>query len=360
MRKKIIGFSFIIIIFGMFLLNILGNNTIELLRSSVASYRSNSYVTYKEKLGGMVKALEDTYNENINYKDKIGTPTSVLDYELFNKIHSNATLLGKDKWLFYQAIYDGRSIDDYQGINLYDEETMSNVKNNYDEAKKYYDDKGINFNLMICPNKEQIYSEFMPSSIQVVSNEKRIDKLINYLEDNNVSVINPKTELLERKKEAQVYYKNDTHWNKVGGFIGSQCINDAILGRHENFDPSKVYDTGETPNCDLLNVIGLSKYNKDIDYSYHSDYSDVNAQYTEVSKGLWHYISNAENHKTVLVMGDSFVDALENWLPNYYDSVYFIHRDLCTSEMIEQIKPDEIVFEVIERQLDELQKPMYR
>lgn len=359
MKNKIISISFIVIIFGMFSLNILTNNTKELISSSISEVKSGNYSTTTEKISQLVKSLENTYNDHIALKKELGVPTNLIDFKLFNRVDSNATLLGKNKWLFYKATYDGKSIDDYQGINLYSEEQMATIAQNFEEAKKYYADKGIEFHLMICPNKEQIYSKYMPPDISVATQEKKADRLIKYLKERNIPVIDPKAELLEYKDKAQLYYQNDTHWNNLGAFIAAQQINEVILGTRETFDPSRVYSEGKANKCDLLTAIGLPAFNYDKEYNYKSDVSNIDVTYTTVNDYRESFTSNGASDKKVLFIGDSFRWALENWLPNYYSKVDFMHRDHYTKKDVEEIQPEVIIFEVVERHTDALLGPLY-
>lgn len=359
MKNKIIAVSFIVIIFSMFSLNILSNNTKALVSSAVNETKNSNYVTKKDKISGLVKNLENKYNDNLVLKKELGVPTSLLDYLLFNKLESNAALLGKNKWLFYKTTYDGKPLDDYKGINVYTNDTMEQITQNVKAAKEHYDSLGIDFKLMLCPNKEQIYSEYMPADIKVENTEKRCDTLIKYLESNNIDVIDPKSELLEYKDSAQVYYKNDTHWNNLGAFIGTQHINQAILGTRDNFDPNNVFDEGTAKKCDLLNILGLSQFNYDKEYNYNNSFNNINVEYTAVNENLDHFSSNAQSDKKVLLIGDSFRWALENWLPYYYSNTDFIHRDYFTPDLIEQLKPDVVIYEVVERHTDVLLNQLY-
>lgn len=359
MKNKILAVSFVIIIFSMFSLNILTNNTKDLVASSIAEVKNASYSTTKEQIGALVKSLENTFNSHITLKKELGVPTNFLDFKLFDRIDSNATLLGKDKWLFYKADYDGKSIDDYKGTNVYSEDEMALIAKNYEEAKEYYKNKGIDFYLMIAPNKEQIYSQYMPANINVVNEDKKADRLIRYLKDHNIQVIDPKSELIQYRNEAQLYYKNDTHWNDIGAFIGAQHINEAVLGTREDFVPEKVYSDGTTTNCDLMNAIGLSLLNTDIEYKYNSDVSNVNAEYSSFGKFKDHYSSNGASDKKILFLGDSFRIALENWLPLYYSNIDFIHRDQYSRQDVDDIQPDVVILEVVERHTDVLFSSMY-
>lgn len=357
-KNYIISVVFLVIIFTISILTVLTNNTKELISQSIGQVRESNYPSLSLKLKALSSKLESTYNEHIIFKRKIVMPTNIVDYKVFNKIDSKAALLGKDNWLFYKTDYDGNPIEDYKGTNAYSEEQLKqitkNVKDKQDELKQ----KNIKFYMFMPPNKEQVYSNYMPADIKVINEDKKSDKLIRYLKENNINVIDPKKEILQMKDNFQVYYKNDTHWNKLGSFIGTQLINQEVLGERETFQNDKVISEGKAQSSDLLDILEMSKYNDDIEYNYLSKNSNVDVKYEIIDQNIDEYTSNAKSDIKVLVIGDSFRTLLKSWMPLYYSKVDFVHRSYFKSEMIEKLQPDVVIYEIVERKTDELLTPI--
>lgn len=353
-KNNIISVAFLVIIFAISILTVLTNNTKEVVSQSVNQVRESNYPSLSLKLKALSSKLESTYNEHIILKKKIVMPTNIVDYVLFHKIDSKAALLGKDDWLFYKTDYDGNPIEDYKGTNPYSEEQLEQITKNVKDKQEELKQQHIDFYMLIPPNKEQVYSNYMPDDISIENEDRKVDKLIRYLGENNVKVINPKDELLEMKDKCQVYYKNDTHWNKLGAFIGTQQINQEILGKREILESDKVINSGKAKKSDLLDILEMSKFNYDAEYDYSSESNNVNTDYKSIENNIDRFTSNAKSDKKILVIGDSFRLALEEWIPKYYSKVDFIHRSDFKSDLIKELKPDIVIYEIVERKTDEL------
>lgn len=357
--NKLLIIMFLGVIFLIFGLNIIKNNTTQLIASSIDETKNSSYDNTQQEVKSLISNFENKYNESIPGKKTLAKITNVLDYKLFHKIDSRATLMGTNNWLFYKTDYDGNPIEDYKGSNLYTDEQIKDIVKNVKNVQDKFNSENIKFYIMIPSNKEQIYSQYMPPDIEVINKEKKADILLKKLKENGINTLDPKEELLKFKDSANLYYRNDTHWNNLGAFIATQHINSAILGRREEFDVNNVVDQGIAKKCDLLNILELSNYNDDVEYNYLCENNDTKVEYQLINENIDSYKSNAQNKQNVFVIGDSFRLALEEWLPKYYSTVNFIHRNDFKPDLIKEIKPDVVIYEIVERHTDDLSKYIY-
>ena len=166
--------------------------------------------TYIDKFSSTWKVYKDT---NLSKIDSLAT------YYATKEIISIQVLSGKDRWLFYKSTTDGNPIADYEGKNIYTLNEMEEILENVSEVQQKLQKRGIQFSLLVAPNKENIYSEFMPDNY--IHNEtSRTDILIDYLDKNDINVISPKQKMLDQKNKEQLYYSYDTHWNQLGAYLG--------------------------------------------------------------------------------------------------------------------------------------------
>lgn len=357
--NKLLLIMFLCVIFFISASNVFKNNTKELIISSIDEVRNSNYDTTQEKIKSLISNFENKYNENISCKRTLAKITNILDYKLFHKIDSRAALMGTNNWLFYKTDYDGKPIEDYKGTNLYTDEQIKEIINNLKNVQDKFNSENIKFYVMIPPNKEQIYSQYMPPDVEVVNKEKKADILVKKLKENGINMLDPKQELLDLKDSAKLYYRNDTHWNNLGAFIATQHINSAILGEREEFDINKVIDQGIAKKCDLLNILELSNYNDDIEYNYLCKNNDTKVEYELINEKIDSYKSNVDNKDNIFVIGDSFRWALQEWLPKYYSQVNFIHRNDFNPKLIGEMKPNIVIYEIVERHTDDLLKFIY-
>ena len=172
--------------------------------------------------------------EGAELNSKISSVTSGDSY-----IESKTVLLGKDNWLFYKAKDDGDSIADYKGTNHYSKDKMKSIAKKLTQDEKLLKSKGCELVIFMVPNKESVYSEYMPDTVKRKSKKTRQDLFAKYLQENSkLKVVYPKEELIVAKQAYQTYYKTyyktDTHWTQMGVCIGVQALKEKIDG---NFQP---------------------------------------------------------------------------------------------------------------------------
>ncbi|WP_244833779.1 hypothetical protein [Clostridium sp. BJN0001] len=361
LKNKLMTIAFLCIIMSFMLINFARNNPYNVIKTSIQQMKEKSDGNINDDLKLCTKNIESNYINGIAGTRRIVKITNLLDYKIFHKIYASEVILGKEGWLFYDSKdgNDGDTVADYMGTNKYSKDQIETIEYNIKQLQNKLQKKGIKLYIMIPPNKDQIYSEYMPSDIKVVNKEGKSDELIKQLKTDNFNIISVKDELLENKNKVQEYYKNDTHWNRIGAQIAAQKINNVILNKDEEFNKNNVLVNGKTKKYDLLNILNLSEYNDDNEYEYvHKEDSEEPKYEAQDENKIDDYTSNSDNKKNILFAGDSFRLALEYTLPRYYSKIDFVHRRDFNDEVVDKMKPDIVIYEVVERQTDALLKPI--
>ena len=312
------------------------------------------------------ESFENYYNDHLAFKGQLVALKSSLNYKLFNNIESDKVLLGKDNWLYYknetaEGIKSGElPIADYQGTNHYSAKEKKKILNNIKKVSRYLKKRDIDFSIMICPNKENIYSENLPESIKKVNSITKIDDLLDYLDGKiTVPILYPKDELMQCKNDLQLYYKYDTHWNCLGGFIAEQEIRNLYKGEKESINDFHITEIENGAVADLAMMVHLENQFNDDDYYYVDGYkSDIELEVLEQSDDYFYklYHSNATDHRRVMVIRDSYGEAFMDYLAKDFSDVVFIHRDEFELEDIDEFKPDIIIYQVVERATNRMKK----
>jgi hypothetical protein len=134
----------------------------------------------------------------------------------------NDVLIGEEGWLFYTL---DDSLLDYAGANLPTQQELDSYLQKAVKINNYFKSIGKEFVIFIPPNKEQVYSEYMPNGIMVENETKRVQMITDYISQNSdVKIIYCLDELKNEKADKQLYFKNDTHWNSVGGAYGTKAV----------------------------------------------------------------------------------------------------------------------------------------
>ncbi|MBD5470767.1 MAG: hypothetical protein HDR19_06550 [Lachnospiraceae bacterium] len=260
-------------------------------------------------------------------------------------IESTQVLMGKNNMLFYKTEFDGHPpIWDYMGIDHFSDEQLEMIAANLVATKAHLESKGIDFYVMCMPNKEIVYEENMPDTIARVSEVSRGEQLAEYMEENTDLVfVYPKNILIEKKKEAQLYYLTDTHCNQKGSFVAMQELFKSAYGTYSELDD--VSFTADITDYvgDLAYLAGLAdKFNIDTVYSFQKESAD----------------SKQYNDQVLLFVGDSFGGFLSTVCKGYYKEVYWEHPDQFEYGMYEEYDPDVVILERAERYCDRLGDPI--
>lgn len=291
--------------------------------------------------------FDNYYNDHLPFRTKLRELWTNMNYNLFNTTVDSRVVIGKEGWLFYRG---NKSIEQAQGILEYSDKEKDDIlvaiRNNVNELRK----KGIKTYVLVAPNKENIYREYLPDSIPIKDTESRTEKLVKYIQENSdINIIYPKEELKKAKEKYQIYRKYDTHWNKIGAFIGTAELQKKIDRQFlYNMNTIKVKKLESNEGRDLANFASLEKNISEKAVIVDDFYSEVeysvnkNKQYEE-------YISNSKNSQTVLFVGDSFREDMKPYFSKLYSRVIYLHRDDYTKDLIDKIKPDIVVIEVVER-----------
>ena len=281
---------------------------------------------------------------------------------MFGEVTSDAVLMGKDGWMFYKLKGEMEdSIADYQGTNHYSADEMERFGALLKQAEENLASRGIKLVFYMVPNKEQVYSEFMPSSVKVVQEQSKADLLYEYLKENtDCDVYYPLDEFRKAKDDwCQIYRKYDTHWNDMGAFMASQMVIQDIDGEPFGPESYRSYDIENrgTFSGDLATMLNLQKYYDDDPFLKVSGYrEDVSFEmdYQNEHETITHYSSDAEGKaERILICRDSFgVHMAEYFARNYPDVTLMDYRTEDCGAAALEIQPDAVVIEVAERYTD--------
>ena len=173
---------------------------------------SSSYTTYGYTLVECTEC-KGQYRKDIKNKKRSS------EFQLpINR--SKEVMEGRYQWLFYRL---DNSQAYFEGTNLMTDAELKEYVAVMTTLNKLCKEKGITLQICIWPNKDQVYSEYV--TWEPVTNEKRVDRLVEYVQENSdVKIIYPIKELKAAKPYFETYLKYDTHWNCAGGFVGYQAM----------------------------------------------------------------------------------------------------------------------------------------
>lgn len=301
---------------------------------------------------------ESYYNDNLPFRNQLIQMNSAIEYYLFHNASNDQVIVGKDNWLFYNKISDGDPIACYKGTNLFTDDELNVIKNNLLQSEQYLKSKNIEFVLFIAPNKERIYHEKMPDYYGEPAENYAALQLINYLEnETEIKIIYPYKELMEAKKqfsEFNLYYPLDTHWNYIGGYIGSSTLMKELGIDMPSLNEVSVTKEGHSV-CDLADMINMrSMLNTEEDFRISGyKYSNVQPEKSEFLGEVIYHNPEADSRK-LFVYRDSFATVMMQYIGVQFSESYLVHYQSFDQAQIDEREPDIFVYEVAERRLPSL------
>ena len=259
-------------------------------------------------------------------------------------MESNEGLLGKDGWLFYKATGDGTPLYDYMGINHFSEEELAKVYDNLVAIGDGISARGMDVIFMTVPNKEQVYSEYMPDTVDKINDKSRLDELTEYIESkggliaDRYGYVDTSKVLRAYKDTYPLFYRTDTHWTECGSYLALMELRRAMDQRVTPIDEVVFTDKGGFVG-DLAKISGS-----------RDEYSDVNPVIDASSIN-----DDSTKDQVMLIIGDSFGDAMIHSAKHFYKEVYWVRLKEYTDEL-DRYEPDVVVVECVERYLSDLQE----
>lgn len=318
---------------------------------------------------GLKSGLENWLSDNIGFREQFMKLSTRINYHILKKSPSDKVEIGRDGWFFY-TLDDNMKIAN--GTYPLTEETLAKIALQQEKIKDKLESQGIDYVLILPTSKVSIYPEYIKNGNYLVRRTP-VDILADYLQTHtDVKVIRLKDALLDAKRDQQVYFKTDTHWNGQGAYVGYQTVinklNDfgfsntkpvkvnlspvpyrgefsAMMGDinllpvEQNFSPEIINPKAkEITSGRLFDIISSIKMNYNIQtpsYLYENPY--------------------VQGEK-VLMYGDSMFGAWnlpQLFAENFNQFTYIWSYDI-QQEVIDAVKPDIVFYEMAERFLNSM------
>jgi alginate O-acetyltransferase complex protein AlgJ len=194
------------------------------------------------------RQLQDYFNTHFRFRDELTALHGELKVGVFGTTSSDRVTLGTDGWLFYAG---EETLVDYQRTRPFSDAELAEWARVLVQRRDWLRARGIPFVFTIAPNAQSIYPEFVPDSISRAPRPSRRRQLISYLaEHTDLDVIDLEPLLLDAKRTQDVYYKTDTHWNQLGGFVAYRALATWLAARFPELRATTLadYDQVTVPN----------------------------------------------------------------------------------------------------------------
>ncbi|MBA3580935.1 MAG: hypothetical protein H0W44_00620 [Gammaproteobacteria bacterium] len=311
-----------------------------------------------------VKDYTSYFNDHFGYRERlVGSYNKVLNL-LGVSSTSKKVIEGKNGWYFYAG---DAVIDQYS--TSFTEDELQKWAQHLEQKRQWLEQRGIVYLFVIPPNSHTIYSEFMPDWFLQTKKESRKDQLLSYLQKHTkVDVLDLAPALLEVKKSTLVYYKTDTHWNRLGASVARYEIEKKLHQRIPSISPASYLNddfiwSPRPESGDLAVMLGLDKNIRedapffDNPKMQSCDQNIPVQSYGFKFRGLPPQATECDGQLKLLIFHDSYAYGLEALALNFKKVVYlwrFADDMKVLEHYVNVEKPDVVIEERVERFLSDV------
>jgi len=322
----------------------------------------------KMKLANFPLAFERFYNDRLKARIDLISALSLLKYRAFGVSGASSVLVGKHGWMYFLE-QDGLNV--IRNRSVLTEEELASWAHSLQERQTWLNNRRIKFLFVIAPYKSSVYPEFVPAEFTQLHRESRADQLVAYLRRNTkVSVLDLRRDLIAAKPLAEVYFKTDTHWNRLGAFVGYRSIVAKLQEWFPQLKPLELADLRALPNFrhegDLAILMGLgnrlseryTEYVPARGFAWKLGAHPPPVQLNRPEDSLQPFASEVADASLpkAYILRDSFFCLPQPFISEHFRRAYF-DWDLkykFKPELIEEEHPDVFIQEMVENHLFDL------
>ena len=150
-----------------------------------------------------------------------------VEYRLFGIVGKANVVAGKEDFLFElrreENGYD--YLKDYIGRSEFTEEESAAILLELQQREATFKEKGAEYLLVVIPNAQSVYSEYMPSYLGRISDHTRLSKLGEYLEEREYySFVDLTQALLAAKSDGLLYNNTENSLNARGVYVAYRAV----------------------------------------------------------------------------------------------------------------------------------------
>jgi hypothetical protein len=294
------------------------------------------------------------FNDNFSLRSLLLSIHGQIEYSLFGL--AREVIIGRDGWLTDKKILE----EHLPQLDQIDDQQIQAGILQIKRLQHWLASRHIKFYVVIIPVKPTIYSEKFPDKYKRKAFHLGIDKFQSALKNNDIPFIDLyKIFEKEAKKNQNLYYKTDMHWNTYGISVAAKSIIDRLSSDyyfHNSVWSEEYSSTKSEFKGGELNSIPLLWTNPEIVENFQSlkpsylevPYSDIDGKFflgTDQKKAIF---------PPMIMFGNSFMQIYqETGFYNYFrESARFLDYSQFRN-VLNFIKPKHKIFilQIYENQL---------
>ena len=128
---------------------------------------------------------------------------------------------GGRRWLFLTS---GGEMQVYTGRLPLNRGVVERWRSVLERRRELCDRHGAFYLPLICPDKHSVHEEKLPDDIRLAKGRSQLDQWCEILAESEVRWLDIRAALIMAKKNEDVYYPDDTHWNHNGAYAAYAAV----------------------------------------------------------------------------------------------------------------------------------------
>jgi alginate O-acetyltransferase complex protein AlgJ len=193
--------------------------------------------------------LQRYFNTHFPFRASLMHLNAWLKVRVAGVSSSEKVVIGDEGWLFFAG---GSITDSYRKTRPFTDEQLATWSSLLVRRRDRLRQQHIPYLFVVAPNPQTIYGEHMPRSLWQLDGPSRLDQLLLFVRSHtDVDILDLRPALKAAKDQGErVYYKTDTHWNQLGGFVAYEQISGWMAAQFPNWRSRTMSDfsLAEIPN----------------------------------------------------------------------------------------------------------------
>lgn len=278
---------------------------------------------------------------------------NILIHSWFGESGVPSLVAGKAGWMFLKE--DTAIQDQFRGLNRFTDEELDLWIDTAEIYQKWLEKQGRAFLMLVAPNQQTIYPEYMPMSVNRVWPETRLDQLLRRLRERQspLSFVDLRSDLWAQRKLGRLYYKYESHWNSLGAFVAYSASMRKI---EKVFPAAKALQMSDfalsadaqrwliPPKTEIVPVLTRKGKSHVLANEVLGSVRGLN-----ITKAT----TDLHDAPDVLIYGDSFtrVHFLSYLLETFKSVTYVPNANGLPTDLIKRLNPNLVIYELVERYL---------
>ncbi len=308
------------------------------------------------------------------FDDRFGLRTPLVHFDHWTKAivfgisPVSKVLIGKSGWLYFRG-EDAKAFDRwFRGTEAIADATLVELRDELLRRHDFLARRGIPFVVVVVPEKYSVYPEFLPDWATRSAPRTPLDRLAGDLgRYPQLKFIDLRAALIAAKGSDRLYYQTDSHWNYLGATVGYNALMSRVEQALPGLSVAPVSRPPYVPDADfysgdLAQMLGLQRQFRETDIAPlgkvlatpESRCAKREAAADNATVETFVYRCPNAPRFTALVYRDSMAIPLIPMLAENFARTTFVSSAQLDPSLVEQLKPDVVIEELVERTLSGL------